>query len=224
VRVLAAVDDQPMSRMLAKELAAEGMTVDLAASGNTAISQASRIDYGVILLETAFPDCDGFEVCRTLRGQGITAPIVFVTARSTVADRVRALDIGGDDYLIKPIARSELLARLRAITRRGPIEYGVVLRVGDLRLDSVRRQAFRGEQSIALSPKEYAVLEALMREPGRVFSQFDLLERAWTYQYENRSNVVEVYIRYLREKIDRPFGRRSLQTVRGVGYRISADD
>ena len=162
----------------------------------------------------------GFSVCRTIRDQDVDAPIVFLSARHEVEDRIAGLESGADDYLGKPFAFRELLARVRAVSRRGPVHRGVVLEAGDLRLDATRHQVLRGDVPIDLSRKEFAVLEALMREPGTVLSRFDLLEQAWGYHYENRSNVVEVYIRYLREKIDRPFGRDSLQTVRGVGYRI----
>jgi two-component system OmpR family response regulator len=144
----------------------------------------------------------------------------MLTARDGISDRVHGLDSGADDYLVKPFSFAELLARVRAMSRRGPIERQVVLEVGDLRLDSARHQVWRGETAIDLSKKEYAVLEALMRRPGNVLSRFDLLEEVWGYDYENRSNVVEVYLGYVRAKIDRPFARKSLQTIRGVGYRI----
>jgi two-component system, OmpR family, response regulator len=169
------------------------------------------------------PDLDGFSVCRSLREDKIFAPVLMLTARDAVEDRVRGLDSGADDYLVKPFSFAELLARVRALSRRGPIERTVMLEVGDLRLDSARHQVWRGETPIDLAGKEYAVLEALMRHPGDVLSRFQLLEAVWGYEYENRSNIVEVYVRYLREKIDRPFGRQSLQTVRGVGYRVCAE-
>jgi two-component system OmpR family response regulator len=147
----------------------------------------------------------------------------MLTARDAIDDRVQGLDSGADDYLVKPFSFVELLARVRAMSRRGPIQRTVMLEVGDLRLDSARHQVWRGDSPIDLSRKEYAILEALMRHAGDVLSRFDLLEQVWGYDYENRSNIVEVYIRYLREKIDRPFGRNTLQTVRGVGYRVCAD-
>ena len=147
----------------------------------------------------------------------------MLTARDAIDDRVQGLDSGADDYLVKPFSFVELLARVRAMSRRGPIQRAVMLEVGDLRLDSARHQVWRGDTPVDLSRKEYAILEALMRHAGDVLSRFDLLEQVWGYDYENRSNIVEVYIRYLREKIDRPFGRNTLQTVRGVGYRVCAD-
>jgi two-component system OmpR family response regulator len=169
------------------------------------------------------PGADGFEVCRRLRAGGHWAPVLMLTARGDVADRVSGLDAGADDYLTKPFSFAELLARLRALARRPPVERPAVIEVGDLRLDPATRQVWRGEIEVALSAKEFAVLDAFMRRPGRVLSRVDLLDHAWDYAYENRSNVIDVYVRYLREKIDRPFGRASIETVRGVGYRLAAD-
>lgn len=169
------------------------------------------------------PDLDGFQVCRALRDDNTFAPVLMLTARDAIDDRVQGLDSGADDYLVKPFSFVELLARVRAMSRRGPIQRTVMLEVGDLRLDSARHQVWRGDTPVDLSRKEYAILEALMRHAGDVLSRFDLLEQVWGYDYENRSNIVEVYVRYLREKIDRPFGRNTLQTVRGVGYRVCAD-
>jgi two-component system OmpR family response regulator len=166
------------------------------------------------------PGVDGFAVCRRLRESGVWAPVLMLTARDDVEDRVTGLDSGADDYLVKPFSFAELLARLRALTRRGPVERPVVLEVGSLRLDPSTRKVWRGAEEIALSPKEFALLETFMRRPGEVLSRLDLLEHAWDYAYENRSNVIDVYVRYLREKIDRPFGAAALETVRGVGYRL----
>jgi two-component system, OmpR family, response regulator len=166
------------------------------------------------------PGIDGFETCRRLRDDDVWSPVLMLTARDAVEDRVEGLDGGADDYLVKPFSFAELLARLRALSRRGPVERPVVLEVGDLRLDPATRQAWRGEQEIALSTKEFALLEAFMRRPGQVLSRYQLLEHAWDYEYENRSNVVDVYVRYLRRKIDRPFGADSIETVRGAGYRL----
>jgi two-component system OmpR family response regulator len=147
----------------------------------------------------------------------------MLTARDAVEDRVSGLDGGADDYLVKPFSFAELLARLRALVRRGPVERPTVLEAGDLRLDPARRQVRRGETEIELSPKEFALLETFMRHPSEVLSRFQLLEHAWDYEYENRSNVVDVYVRYLREKIDRPFGANAIETVRGAGYRLRED-
>ena len=167
---------------------------------------------------------NGFETCRRLRSGGIWAPVLMLTARDSVEDRVAGLDSGADDYLVKPFSFAELSARLRALVRRGGNERPAVLDVGDLRLDPATRQVWRGEAEIKLSAKEFALLEAFMRRPGRVLSHLNLLEHAWDFAYENRSNVVDVYIRRLRRKIDEPFGRRSLETVRGAGYRLRPDE
>ena len=178
----------------------------------------------MIVLDVMLPDMDGFQVCRELRDDDTLAPVLMLTARDAVRDRVHGLDSGADDYLVKPFSFDELLARVRAMSRRGPIERKVMLEAGDLRLDSARHQVWRGEVPIDLSRTEYAILEALMRHPGDVLSRFDLLEQVWGYGYENRSNIVEVYVRYVREKVDRPFGRNSIQTVRGVGYRLCGEE
>jgi two-component system OmpR family response regulator len=223
VRALVVEDDIKLGSVLRRGLATDAIAADTVESGRDALVRAGATDYDVIVLDVMLPDIDGFEVCRTLRQQGIQSPVLMLTARDAVEDRVRGLDSGADDYLVKPFSLIELLARVRALSRRGPIERGVLLEVGDLRLDSARHQVWRGEQPIDLSRREYALLEALMRRPGAVLSRFELLEQVWSYEYENRSNVVEVYVRYLREKIDRPFGRNTLQTVRGVGYRVCPD-
>jgi two-component system OmpR family response regulator len=177
----------------------------------------------VIVLDVMLPGMDGFELCRRLRADGRWAPVLMLTARADVDDRVQGLDAGADDYLTKPFSFAELLARLRALSRRAPRERPAVMVVGDLRLDPAARIARRGSSEIALSAKEFALLEAFMRRPGQVLTRLDLLDHAWDYAYENRSNVVDVYVRYLREKIDRPFGRSSIETVRGVGYRLRPD-
>ena len=223
MRILIADDDRRLGPILVRGLAGDAIAADLVHTGQEAIVRATATSYAAIVLEANLPDQDGFSVCRTIRDEAVDAPIVFLSARHEVEDRIAGLESGGDDYLGKPFSFRELLARIRAVSRRGPVHRGVVLRAGDLRLDSAGHQVHRGDVAIDLSRTEFAVLEALLREPGAVLSRFDLLEQAWGYDYENRSNIVEVYVRYLREKIDRPFGRRSLQTVRGVGYRICAD-
>jgi two-component system OmpR family response regulator len=168
------------------------------------------------------PRLDGFSACREMREAGVWTGVLMLTARDSVHDRVAGLDSGADDYLAKPIAFSELLARLRALARRGDVPRPALLTVGDLRLDPATRRVWRGEVEIRLSAKEFTLLETMMRRPGMVFDRSTLLEYAWDYGYENRSNVVDVYIRYLREKVDRPFGRTTIETVRGVGYRLNA--
>jgi len=175
------------------------------------------------VLDVMLPGIDGFETVRRLRGAGVWVPVLMLTARDAIEDRVAGLDGGADDYLTKPFSFAELLARLRAIARREAAPRPTVLTVGTLSLDPARRQVWRGEEEIALSSKEFAILESFMRRPGEVMSRFQLLEHAWDYEYENRSNVVDVYVRYLREKIDRPFGMHTIETVRGAGYRLRPD-
>jgi two-component system OmpR family response regulator len=184
---------------------------------------AESHDYDAIVLDVMLPGIDGFETCRSLRAAGVWAPVLMLTARDAVEDRVAGLDTGADDYLVKPFAFAELLARLRALARRGEQERPNVLRVGDLTLDPAAREVRRGEAEISLSAKEFSLLETFMRRPGEVLSRLHLLEHAWDFAYENRSNVVDVYIGHLRRKIDEPFGRSSLETVRGAGYRLRAD-
>jgi two-component system OmpR family response regulator len=180
--------------------------------------------YNVIVLDVMLPDISGIEVCRRLRAEEVWSPVLMLTARDAVTDRVAGLDAGADDYLIKPFAFDELLARLRALDRRGAAERPTVLIVGELRLDPASRRVWRGGREIALTAKEFAILQTFMRYPDRVLTREQLLEHAWDFAYESRSNVVDVYVRYLREKLDRPFGRNSLQTVRGVGYRLRAEE
>ena len=179
--------------------------------------------YDVILLDVMLPGMDGFEVCRRLREASVLSPVLMLTARDSVSDRVAGLDGGADDYLTKPFSYAELLARLRALVRRGPVERAAELAVGDLVLDPATRRVWRGENEISLSAKEFALLETFMKAPGEVLSRFRLLEQAWDYEYENRSNIVDAYVRLLRKKIDKPFGVTSLETVRGVGYRLRED-
>ena len=224
VRVLVVEDDVRMAAAIRRGLRFEGLIVDLAAGGEEALRLARATSYDAIVLDVMMPGLDGFETCRRLRADGVWAPVVMLTARDGVEDRVRGLDGGADDYLTKPFSVIELVARLRALARRGPLERPAVLEVGDLRLDPATRRSWRGECEIALSAREFALLETFMRRPGHVLSQLQLLESAWDLGYQQRSNVVEVYVRYLREKIDRPFGVRSLETVRGVGYRLRNDD
>jgi two-component system OmpR family response regulator len=179
-------------------------------------------EYDAIVLDVMLPGLDGFETCRRMRDAGVWAPVLMLTARDAVEDRVAGLDSGADDYLVKPFAFAELLARLRALARRGDTERPSVLEVGDLRLDPATRLVRRGDVEIALSAKEFALLETFMRRPGEVLSRLHLLEHAWDFTYDNRSNVIDVFIRRLRGKIDVPFGRKSLETVRGAGYRLRA--
>jgi two-component system OmpR family response regulator len=220
VRVLIVEDDVKMAGLIRRGLTEEGLSADVAADGGDALWMAAATDYDAIVLDVMLPGTDGFDVCRSLREKGRWAPVLMLTARDAVEDRVAGLDAGADDYLTKPFSFAELLARLRALARRPALERSAILEVGDLRLDPATRQVRRGETEVQLSTKEFALLETFMRRPGEVLSRYQLLEHCWDYTYENRSNVVDVYVRYLREKVDRPFGRRSIETVRGVGYRL----
>jgi two-component system, OmpR family, response regulator len=223
MRLLIVEDDVKMAALVRRGLAEEGAAVDVARTGEDALWMAAAAPYDAVVLDVMLPGIDGFETCRRLREDGVWTPVLLLTARDAVEDRVAGLDGGGDDYLTKPFSFAELSARLRALARRGQRERPAVLEVGDLRLDPATRQAWRGDEPVELSTKEFALLEAFMRRPGDVLSRLELIEHAWDFGYENRSNVVDVYIRYLREKIDRPFGVESIETVRGVGYRLRPD-
>ncbi len=212
-----------MAAAIRRGLRAEGTVVDVASSGEEGVAMARATEYDALVLDVMLPEMDGFDTCRLLRRERVWAPVIMLTARDAVDDRVRGLDAGADDYLTKPFSLAELLARLRALSRRGPVERPTVLEVGDLRLDPAARQVWRGDEEIVLSARELALLETFMRRPGHVLSQSQLLDAAWDLGYEQRSNVVEVYVGYLRQKIDRPFGKRSLETVRGIGYRLRKD-
>jgi two-component system, OmpR family, response regulator len=220
MRILVVEDEVKMAGLLRRGLTEDGHVVDVASSGDDAVWMGQVVEYDAIVLDLLLPGLDGVGVCRRWRESGVWSPVLMLTARDAVEDRVAGLDAGADDYLAKPFSFAELLARLRALARRGAAERPVELEVGDLRLDPATRQVWRGKAEIELSGKEFVLLETFMRRPGDVLSRVQLLEHAWDYAYENRSNVVDVYVRYLREKIDRPFGRRSLETVRGVGYRL----
>jgi two-component system, OmpR family, response regulator len=223
MHVLVVEDEVRMAAAIRRALRAEGIVADIAPTGEEGVSMARANDFDVVVLDVMLPDFDGFEACRRLRAQRNWVPIIMLTARDSIEDRVRGLDQGADDYLTKPFSLAELLARLRALARRGPVERPAVLEAGDLRLDPATWQVWRGETELMLSAREFTVLETFMRRPGQVLSHSQLLDAAWDLGYEQRSNVVEVYVRYLREKIDRPFGVRSIETVRGVGYRLRRD-
>ena len=220
MKVLLVEDDAKLAALVRRGLTENGNATDVAPDGEDALWMARAHAYDVIVLDVMLPGHDGFATCAALREAGVWAPVLMLTARDAVADRVAGLDAGADDYLTKPFSLAELRARLRALVRRGAPERPTVLEVGDLRLDPATRQVWRGETELQLSSKEYALLELFMRRPGEVLSRFELLEHGWDIGYENRSNVITVYIRYLREKIDRPFGRRSIETVQGSGYRL----
>jgi two-component system, OmpR family, response regulator len=224
MRVLVVEDELRMASLIRRGLLREGLAADIAPSGEDALWLAEAHDYDAIVLDVMLPGIDGVEICRQLRGKRVWTPVLMLTARDAVEDRVAGLDTGADDYLVKPFAFAELLARLRALVRRGDQERPSVLEVGDLILDPAGRSVKRGGREIGLSAKEFALLETFMRRPGEVLSRLHLLEHAWDFAYENRSNVVDVYVRHLRRKIDEPFGKQSLETVRGAGYRLRTDE
>ena len=220
MRVLVVEDEAKLAELLARGLREEGYAADVSGSGEDALWMAEAAAYDAIVLDVMLPGIDGFATCRRLRESGVWTPVLILTARDDVDDRITGLDTGADDYLVKPFAFAELLARLRALSRRAATERPAELTVDDLRLDPALHRAWRGETELDLSAKEFALLEVFMRRPGQALSLGQLLEGAWDMTFERRSNIVDVYVRYLREKIDRPFGRRSLETVRQVGYRL----
>jgi two-component system OmpR family response regulator len=221
MRVLVVEDEKKMARLLRRALREEGMAVDVAERGEKALEMAASTGYDTIVLDVMLPGIDGFETCRRLRRSGIRSPVLVLTARDAVDDRVAGLDGGADDYVTKPFSVAELLARIRALARRGPIERAPVLEVGNLRLDPAGHQVWRGDAEIDLSATEYALLEAFMRRPAELLTREELLSHAWDEGHD--SNVVDVYVHYLREKVDRPFGAESIETVRGAGYRLRVD-
>jgi two-component system, OmpR family, response regulator len=220
MRVLVVEDEAKLANLVARGLREEGYAVDVAGRGEDALWMAHAAPYDAILLDVMLPGADGFEVCRRLRAQDVWSPILMLTARDAVGDRVTGLDAGADDYLAKPFAFDELLARVRSLVRRAPTPRPAVLEVGSLRLDPAAHRAWRGDVELDLSPKELTLLELFLRRPGRVLSRSELLDGGWDIAFERRSNVVDVYVRYLRDKIDRPFGCTSIETVRGAGYRL----
>ena len=220
MRVLVVEDEVQLASLIRKGLREEGVLADVAIRGEDALWMAASSPYDAVTLDARLPGIDGFEVCRRLRDEDVRTPILMLTAMDDVEDRIAGLDAGADDYLIKPFDFGELVARLRALARRGPVERDAVLRVADVELDPATRRVRRRQLDIALSAKEFQMLEVFMRNPDRVLSRYQLLEGAWDGEYEHRSNVIDVYVRYLREKLDRPFGTESFETVRGVGYRL----
>jgi two-component system, OmpR family, response regulator len=222
VRLLVVEDARKMSGLLQRAFREDGYAVDVQASGRDAVWMASECDFDAIILDVGLPDIDGFDVCRQLRARERWMPILMLTARDGVCDRVTGLDVGADDYLTKPFHIDELRARMRALIRRGPAERPTVLAVDDLRLDPAARTVHRNGTPVSLTAKEFAVLEFLMRHPGQVISRARFLEHVWDFARDGDSNIVDVYMRFLRDKIDRPFGRRSIETVRGAGYRLTS--
>ena len=216
-------DEAKLAALVARGLTERGHVVDTVASGSEAVTSARTRAYDVILLDVGLPDLDGFRVCRHLRQERVWTPVLMLTARTAVADRIAGLDSGADDYLPKPFAFQELLARMRALARRGPVPRPTELEVGSLRLDPAGRRVWRGADEVSLSGREFALLEAFMRRPGQVLTREQLLALAWGDHHEVASNVVDVYVSYVRAKIDRPFGVATLHTVRGMGYRLTGE-
>jgi two-component system OmpR family response regulator len=222
---LLVVEDQPrMASLIKRGLEEHGHSVDVASTGPDGVWMATENDYRAIVLDVMLDGYDGFEVARRLREAGRWMPIILLTARMSVEDRVRGLDVGADDYMTKPFSMQELAARLRALARRGRPERPTVLTVGDLRLDPATRRAWRGDVELELSPKEFALLELFLEHPGTVLTRTMIIEQIWDYEFDGVSNVVDQYVGYLRRKVDRPFGTNDLETVRGVGYRLRCHD
>ncbi|HEY2957960.1 MAG TPA: response regulator transcription factor [Actinomycetota bacterium] len=220
MRVLVVEDEVKMARAIRRGMEQEGYAVDIALDGDEGLHMVTENDYDAIVLDVMLPGVDGLEVCRRLRARGRWAPVLMLTARDTVPDRIEGLDAGADDYLVKPFAFGELLARLRALIRRGAVERPAVLQVGDLALDPAGHSVSRAGRRVELSAREFALLEFLMRHPGEVVSRTAILEHVWDYNYDGLSNVVDVYVGYLRRKLEQPFGRTLIRTVRGVGYAL----
>jgi two-component system, OmpR family, response regulator len=224
MRILLVEDQQKLAALLRRGLREEGLHADVAATGADAVWMAGEHSYDLVVLDLMLPDMHGFEVCERIRAADDRIPVLMVTALSAVPDRVAGLEIGADDYLVKPFAFDELLARVRALARRGAVHRSEVLVVGDLRLDLRTHRVHRAETEVLLSGQEFALLEAMARRPGEVLSRERLLHLAWDIAFEPRSNVVDVCVKGVRDRIDRPFGRHSLQTVRGLGYRLGEDE
>jgi two-component system OmpR family response regulator len=223
MRLLVVEDEMRMAALLQRGLVEEGYTVDVTTTGTAGLAAALEVPYDAVVLDVMVPGIDGFEVCRRLRQGSCWSPVLLLTARDAVGDRVRGLDAGADDYLVKPFAFAELAARLRALLRRGSPERPSMITLGDLTLDPAARTVQRAGQHVDLTAKEFALLELLMRNPGLVLSRTRILEHVWDIAYDANSNVVDQYVAYLRRKIDKPFGRDDLQTVRGVGYRLRVE-
>ena len=221
MRVLVVEDEPGIAQFIRQGLREAGYAVDVAYDGEEGLDYVYVAEYDVLVLDILLPKLDGLDVLHALRARGVKTPVLLLTAKDTVEDRVRGLDSGADDYLVKPFAFPELVARLRALLRRPPLQIDPVLHLGDLAMDTARREVRRGGRLIELSPREFTLLEYLMRHPRHVLTRTQLAEHVWNFDFFNDSNVVDVYIGYLRRKIDRGSDRPLLQTVRGVGYRLS---
>lgn len=224
MRVLVIEDEIRMARLVKRALEEEGHAVDVAGDGPQGLWMATENRYAALVLDVMLPGFDGFELCRRLREAGIWVPVLMLTARDEVGDRVRGLDAGADDYLVKPFSLLELAARLRALTRRDDRRRPAVLSEGDLKLDPATKRAWRASTELELSPKEFALLEFFLRHPGTVLTRSQIIEAVWDFAYDGTSNVVDQYVNYLRRKVDAPFGRSDIQTVRGMGYRLRHEE
>lgn len=224
MRVLVIEDEIRMARLVKRALEEEGHAVDVAGDGPEGLWMATENRYAALVLDVMLPGFDGFELCRRLREAGIWVPVLMLTARDEVGDRVRGLDAGADDYLVKPFSLLELAARLRALTRRDDRRRPAVLSEGDLKLDPATKRAWRASTELELSPKEFALLEFFLRHPGTVLTRSQIIEAVWDFAYDGTSNVVDQYVNYLRRKVDAPFGRSDIQTVRGMGYRLRHEE
>ena len=220
MRILVVEDEERLATLLRQGLVKEGHAVDLAERGEDALDWVLVGEFDAIVLDVMLPGIDGFETCRCLRRQGITVPILLLTARDTVTDRVTGLDSGADDYLVKPFAFAELSARLRALARRPPTTVDVELVGGEVRLKPATRQVWRGDAEIVLTTKEFRILEYLMQHPGRVLTRTMIAEHIWDYDFPNSTNVIDVHVRQLRRKLGDPYPGQLIQTVRGAGYRF----
>ncbi|NMF65710.1 response regulator transcription factor [Brasilonema octagenarum] len=223
MRVLIVEDEPGIAQFISQGLKEAGYATDIATDGQEGLNYALAAEYDIIVLDIMLPQMDGLQVLRKLRSQGLKTPVLLLTARDAVEDRVRGLDAGADDYLFKPFALSELLARLRALLRRPPMQQDTILRVGDLEMDVATREVRRAGKSINLSPREFTLLQYLMRHPRQVLTRTQITEHTWNFDFYENSNVIDVYIGYLRRKIDHGFDKPLLHTVRGVGYCLSAD-
>jgi two-component system, OmpR family, response regulator len=223
MRVLLVEDDVKLAGALRRGLQREGYALDVAATGDEALRQVDVYDYDAVVLDVMLPGIDGFTVCDELRRRELRMPVLMLTARDSVSDRIKGLDAGADDYLVKPFDFGELLARLRAVLRRGPSERPSVIKVGDLRIDPAAHLVAREGRQVELTAREFAVLEFLASNAGKVVSRTALLEHVWDENYYGSTNVVDVYVGYLRKKLERPFDRRLIRTVRGVGFKLELD-
>jgi two-component system OmpR family response regulator len=220
MRVLVIEDEAELASLIRQGLRDEGLLADVALRGEDALWMAASSPYDVLTIDALLPGIDGFEVCRRLRHEEVRTPILMLTALNDVEDRIAGLDAGADDYLVKPFDFGELVARLRALARRGPVERDAVLRVAGIELDPAARRVRRNGLEVPMSAKQFQLLEVFMRNPDQVLTRLQLREGAWDREYEHRSNIIDVYVGYLRDKLDRPFGATSFETVRGVGYRL----